>query len=286
MVVRPDDSRLARGLHGLTRTLVTNAVEGVTRATSAAWRSSASASRPSPRARRSSSPSAISHPVDVPAARRHHRRGRRQGRPSVTVTGADKHLVGMTAAKIRTLRRPSRTRARASSTRTRHIRRKEGKTGAPSGRRARLTPVAGTLDERKKGNHVRLNRRTQEEGRMARKVTARRSARPHPPEARPAPPQRPRLTVYRSLKHIYAQVVDDSSRQDAGRGHDRAPRRSRARSRTTTRRPPPRRSATAIAKACQGEGRSTQVVFDRNGFAYHGRVAAVADAAREAGLKF
>ncbi len=97
--------------------------------------------------------------------------------------------------------------------------------------------------------------------------------------------ERPRLSVFRSAKHIYAQVVDDVSGQDASR----TPRRCRAtcaarspRRRRSTR---PRRSAQAIAKVLLAKG-IDKVVFDRNGYLYHGRVRALADAAREAGLKF
>ena len=96
--------------------------------------------------------------------------------------------------------------------------------------------------------------------------------------------ERPRLAVFRARAHIYAQVIDDvqqrtlvsrpTSRQGAGR-------RGRARPRPTRRRAP-RRSARAIAKKCLEKG-IDKVVFDRNGYIYHGRVTAVADGAREAG---
>lgn len=94
--------------------------------------------------------------------------------------------------------------------------------------------------------------------------------------------QRPRLAVYRSLEHIYAQLIDDtaghtlvaaSSLDPALRSHDG----------TKT------QLAQAVGKLV-GE-RATQagieaVVFDRGGFPYHGRVKALAEGAREAGLKF
>jgi large subunit ribosomal protein L18 len=91
--------------------------------------------------------------------------------------------------------------------------------------------------------------------------------------------ERPRLVVYRSLKHIYAQLVDDGSH---------------------------RTMLTVSSHALEGEGKKierstevgkqvaerakaagiTRVVFDRAGYKYHGRVKAVADAAREGGLEF
>ena len=99
--------------------------------------------------------------------------------------------------------------------------------------------------------------------------------------------ERPRLTVFRSVAHIYVQVVDDDA---AGRSPRRRPssRRSRARS--------PRRPSGGNVAGAKAIGKTIaerllekgvkRVVFDRNGFLYHGRVKAVADAAREAGLEF
>jgi large subunit ribosomal protein L18 len=92
---------------------------------------------------------------------------------------------------------------------------------------------------------------------------------------------RPRLSIFRSAKHIYAQLVDDAS------GHTLASA-----------------SSLALGGECAGGNREgarlvgarlaelaaaanvTSVVFDRGGYLYHGRLAALADAAREAGLEF
>jgi len=96
--------------------------------------------------------------------------------------------------------------------------------------------------------------------------------------------ERPRLTVYRSLQHIYAQVVDDTrhatiaaagTTSKAMRGETKEDDKTEA----------AKKVGTAIAKAAMEKG-VTRVVFDRNGFDYHGRVAAVAEAARKAGLEF
>ena len=95
--------------------------------------------------------------------------------------------------------------------------------------------------------------------------------------------ERPRLTVYKSLKHIYAQVVDDASGRTLAfasslskelKGKDEGDKKADA-----------KRVGQLIAEKCKA-AKVDQVVFDRNGFPYHGRIAAVADAAREAGLKF
>ena len=97
-------------------------------------------------------------------------------------------------------------------------------------------------------------------------------------------PERPRLTVFRSNKHIYAQVIDDVSQRALAavstlskEVKDQLPGQDKTgRSKVI---------GAAIAQACKSKG-ITKVVFDRNGYAYHGRVSALAEAAREAGLEF
>ena len=95
--------------------------------------------------------------------------------------------------------------------------------------------------------------------------------------------ERPRLAVFRSNKHITAQVIDDrTGRTLAAASTIEADLRPTAARATWT---PPPRSAQLVAERAKAAG-VTKVVFDRGGFLYHGRVAAVADAAREAGLEF
>ena len=91
--------------------------------------------------------------------------------------------------------------------------------------------------------------------------------------------RRPRLAVFRSLNHVYAQLIDDGASRtlaaastvelkSKGKGMDKA---------------------TEVGKAIAAKAKAAgvkQVVFDRGGFLYHGRVKALADAAREAGLEF
>lgn len=95
-------------------------------------------------------------------------------------------------------------------------------------------------------------------------------------------PQRPRLSIYRSLKYIYAQVIDDvagrtlaaaSSRDADFAGQSRCNRAAAA------------EVGKLLAQRAAAAG-VTAVQFDRNGLRYHGRVKAMADAAREGGLKF
>jgi len=95
--------------------------------------------------------------------------------------------------------------------------------------------------------------------------------------------ERPRLNVYRSLNHIYVQVIDDlhgktlvSASTAEGKKEDRRSGGNVA-------------SAKAIGMSIADRAKAkgvTKVVFDRGGYIYHGRVKALADAAREAGLKF
>ena len=92
-------------------------------------------------------------------------------------------------------------------------------------------------------------------------------------------PERPRLAVFRSLNHVYAQLIDDGAMRTLasastvdmkakGNGMSRAAEVGKA-----------------IAAKAQAAGLKS-VVFDRGGFLYHGRIKALADAAREAGLEF
>jgi large subunit ribosomal protein L18 len=94
-------------------------------------------------------------------------------------------------------------------------------------------------------------------------------------------PERPRLAVFRSISHIYAQIIDDQQgrtlvsassveKETKTNGGNVAAARSIGK---------------AIAQRAKEKGIS-RVVFDRGGYRYHGRVKALADAAREAGLEF
>lgn len=95
---------------------------------------------------------------------------------------------------------------------------------------------------------------------------------------------RPRLSVYRSLNHIYAQVVSDESGRTLAAVSTLVPEVKGA-LKSTRNLAAAKAIGTAIAQRCAVAG-IREVIFDRNGFLYHGRVKAVADAARAAGLKF
>ena len=94
-------------------------------------------------------------------------------------------------------------------------------------------------------------------------------------------PERPRLNVFRSAKHIYAQVIDDvngvtlCSASSMDKGFDGNGGNVEG----------AKKVGAAVAKKAADKG-ITEVVFDRGGFLYHGRVKELAEAARENGLKF
>jgi large subunit ribosomal protein L18 len=119
---------------------------------------------------------------------------------------------------------------------------------------------------------------------MAQHLTAREKRKARIRKKVSGTPDRPRLTVYKSLNHIYAQVVDDT----IGRTLAAASTISKAikgEVQDDAKTDAAKKVGSAVAKAAIEKG-VTRVVFDRNGFDYHGRIAAVAQAAREAGLKF
>ncbi len=93
---------------------------------------------------------------------------------------------------------------------------------------------------------------------------------------------RPRLTIHRSGKHIYAQVIDDSAGKTLVAAST-LEKDARAKTGATV------DAATAIGKTIAERAKKagvTKVVFDRGGFLFHGRVKALADGAREGGLEF
>ncbi len=128
-VARPDDTRISRGLHGLTRTLVKNAVEGVVKGYDRSLEISGVGFKAEVKGKDIHFTLGFSHPVvfklpegitaEVDAKQ-----------TKLTVKGVDKHLLGLTAAKIRALRPPEPYKGKGIKYAEETIRRKEGKTGA------------------------------------------------------------------------------------------------------------------------------------------------------------
>lgn len=96
--------------------------------------------------------------------------------------------------------------------------------------------------------------------------------------------ERPRLSVFRSARHIYAQVVDDSGGGTLAAASTLSPD-LKGTLESDSKIGAAKKVGALIAKMCL-ERKVEKVVFDRNGFLYHGRVKALAEAAREAGLNF
>ncbi len=97
-------------------------------------------------------------------------------------------------------------------------------------------------------------------------------------------PERPRLSVFRSSKHIYAQVIDDLNGLTLAAASTLNPE-IRQQQKVKGKIEDAKRVGKMIADKAKAQG-ITKVVFDRNGFMYHGRVRALATAARETGLEF
>ena len=94
-------------------------------------------------------------------------------------------------------------------------------------------------------------------------------------------PERPRLTVFRSNKQMYAQVVDDKTGATLASATSLKLEKAADANKSKV----AEQVGEAIAEACKAKGITT-VVFDRNGYIYHGRVKALADGARKGGLVF
>jgi large subunit ribosomal protein L18 len=95
--------------------------------------------------------------------------------------------------------------------------------------------------------------------------------------------ERPRLNIYRSLNHIYAQVIDDSTGKTIASAS--TVQGKKGSKKTGGNVASAKEIGKTIAQRAQEKG-VKKVVFDRGGYLYHGRIKALADAAREAGLEF
>ena len=96
--------------------------------------------------------------------------------------------------------------------------------------------------------------------------------------------ERPRLTVFRSLEHIYAQIIDDAAGVTICSASTRD-KDLRTQVKAGGNREAAKVVGVALAQRAQAK-KISAVCFDRNGYKYHGRLKALADAAREGGLKF
>lgn len=97
--------------------------------------------------------------------------------------------------------------------------------------------------------------------------------------------ERPRLSVFRSLKHIYAQVIDDTTGRTIVAASSQEALRASAEAGSDTKTDVSSAVGKTLAERALAAG-VTRVVFDRGGCKYHGRVKALADGSREGGLRF
>jgi large subunit ribosomal protein L18 len=97
--------------------------------------------------------------------------------------------------------------------------------------------------------------------------------------------QRPRLSIYKSLKYIYAQVIDDDQGTTLVQANSSDPEIRSQLAKSTSSKEAAKLVGETIAERAKEKG-VEKVVFDRGGYIYHGNVKAVADAARDKGLQF
>ena len=252
LVERPDDQRQNRALHGLTRSLVANMVTGVTAGFSKDLEIVGVGYRAIARG-----PAALelalgfSHPVTVDAPE-----GVIFEVPTPTrivVKGIDKEKVGQVAADIRKLRKPEPYKGKG----IRYAGERVDSQGRQGGQVAMATAASTQADPSHPAPCPGAQARRGHHG----------------------PPPAGRVPVGR---HISAQVIDDTAgRTLAAASTVEAALRGATGGNVA--------AATAVGKLVADRAKSagvTTVVFDRGGFRYHGRVAALADAAREGGLEF
>jgi ribosomal protein L18 len=182
----------------------------------------------------------------------------------ITVTGVDRQLVGQVAANIRRLRKPDPYKQKGVRYTGEVLKKKAGKTGRS-----------------KERNNARSRYEDQDE-KIAATGSSCGSASGFRHDRGAAAAR-----VFRSVSHIYAQVIDDMSGQTLASASSVEPREGRVRqgARAAATSPAPKAIGKTIAERLIEKG-IKRVVFDRGGFLYHGRIRAVADAAREAGLEF
>jgi len=118
--------------------------------------------------------------------------------------------------------------------------------------------------------------KTKEEARARRKLSIRKKV--------SGSTERPRMTVFRSLNHIYAQVINDETGRTLASASTLSPELEET-LKGQKKSGKAKKVGELIAKKCLA-AQISQVVFDRSGYIYHGRVEALAQGAREAGLKF
>ena len=257
IVTRPNDLKKMKSLHGLTRTLIHNMVVGVSEGYEKVLEVNGVGYRAAKQGKKLVLNLGYSHPVEMedPAGLESAVDGNK-----ITVKGIDKEKVGQYAAEIRDKRRPEPYKGKGIKYADEVIRRKVGKTGKKQYK-----------ESVKMINKVSRAQVRQKKHRRMRNHIAGTAA-------------RPRLAVFRSNSHMYAQIIDDTV------GHTLVSASTlqkdvKAELEKTNDVKAAAYLGTVIGKKAVEAG-IKEVVFDRGGFIYQGKIQALADAAREAGLEF
>ena len=255
-VERPTDAKEHRALHGLYRALIHNMVVGVSEGYKKQLVLVGVGYRVANNGQILDLSLGYTHNIylQLPQEVKVETKSERNQSPMIILESADKQLLGQICAKIRSFRMPEPYKGKGIKFMGEEIRRKSGKSAAKES------------NERSKVDMV-----TKE----ARRLRIRQSIR----NKVSGTSECPRLTVFRSNKQIYAQVIDATTGKTLAAASslkviDGGPKKEIA-----------AKVGETIAKNAQEAGVHA-VVFDRNGYLYHGRVKELADAARRGGLKF
>ncbi len=261
VVTRPTDQREHRAQHGLTRALIANMVKGVTDGFTRRLEIVGVGYRAEQRGNNLVLNVGKSHPVEfAPPTKDIVFEVAKDGR-SFSISGIDKAEVGQLAAVVRMTRPPEPY---------------QGKGIRYAGRICTAESWQGRQGRQEIRSHDTMAVTNRGVSRKRRHLRVRKKV--------SGTPTRPRLNVYRSLEHIYAQIIDDTTGMTlvSASTVDTGLRGELASSKKTEQ---AKQIGKALAERALQKG-IKEVVFDRGGYPYHGRVKALAEGSREAGLVF
>ena len=258
VVTRPNDLKKMKSLHGLTRTLINNMVIGVTEGYQKVLEVNGVGYRAAKSGNKLTLNLGYSHPVEMEDPE-----GIEtvvEGQNKIIVKGLSKEKVGQFAAEIRDKRRPEPYKGKGIKYADEVIRRKVGKTGK------KISKESVKMVSKKSRSEVRVNKHRKLRNRLSGTAEC------------------PRLAVFRSNNHMYAQIIDDTVGNTLVSAST-LQKDVKANLEKTNNVDAAAYLGKVIAEKALEKG-IKDVVFDRGGFIYQGKVQALADAAREAGLNF
>ena len=258
VVTRPNDLKKMKSLHGLTRTLINNMVIGVTEGYQKVLEVNGVGYRAAKSGNKLTLNLGYSHPVEMEDPE-----GVEtvvEGQNKIIVKGLSKEKVGQYAAEIRDKRRPEPYKGKGIKYADEVIRRKVGKTGK------KISKESVKMVSKKSRSEVRVNKHRKLRNRLSGTAEC------------------PRLAVFRSNNHMYAQIIDDTVGNTLVSAST-LQKDVKANLEKTNNVDAAAYLGKVIAEKALEKG-IKDVVFDRGGFIYQGKVQALADAAREAGLNF